>query len=796
ERLKRGPLPLDETLDVCRQIAAGLEAAHEAGVIHRDLKPANVRLTPDGKVKVLDFGLAKSAHEGRRGSSTDSVLSTEAGRLLGTPTYMAPEQARGRAIDERVDIWAFGCVLYECLTAMRAFDGGSLGDVLAAVIEREADLTRLPASTPARVRELLRRCLAKDAKQRLQAIGEARIALQHAHEPASAVPGSTAAAPAARGLRAALPWAAALLACAGWAATAVLSRPPAGDSLDLRASLALPEGVAIPTLSYNGSSSRATLCVSPTGDQVAFVALEGGVGALYLRRFDRFETERLPDTEGAGVPFFAPDGERLAFFARGRIWRIDLPGGVPVDLGPASNTAVGGSWGDDDRIVFTPNYAEGLWTIPAGGGEARPLTTVDRATGELSHRWPHVLPEGGGVLFTIKLATNESLDEARIAIADPATGAHRVLVDGGSMPRVLGDGELVFARAGRLFAVAFDRAARAIRGAPVPVLEDVVTAPTTGAAWYDVTRRGELVYLTGRRVETSARFSWEAAERAAEPFAPLDVDIYGSGIRLSRDGRRGIVQVNGANDKLWLMDLEQRNLTRLTDGGGNDSDGVLSGDGRWLLFTSDRAGGGFRFYRMPLDGSAPPAAYLEGEGGIHSLSYPAGLLGFQRDSAHDGLNAYVVAVAEDGTPTAAPILVAGGPYDQGLPTVSADGTLVAYQSNESGRDEIYLARLGDPGSRRKLTNTGGSAPLWSRAGTRLHFQTVAEVVGMSLLSAADLRLGPPERASDPQARGEIVGYDVAVEGDALFVERMADRLMLRSDLRFWPGWGAAVRARR
>jgi len=791
ERLKRGPLALDEALDVCRQIAEGLEAAHEAGVIHRDLKPANVRVTPEGKVKVLDFGLAKSAHEGQRGSSTDSVLSTEAGRLLGTPTYMAPEQARGRAIDERVDVWAFGCVLYECLTARRAFDGGSLGDVLAAVIEREADLARLPAATPARVPELLRRCLAKDARQRLQAIGEARIALEHAREPALA---GTAAAPAPRGLRAVLPWAAALLALAGWAATALLSRSPARRPLDLRTSLALPEGVAIPTLSYNGSSSRATLCVSPTGDQVAFVALEGGVGALYLRRLDRFETERLPDTEGAGVPFFAPDGKRLAFFARGRIWRIDLPGGVPVDLGPASNTALGGSWGDDERIVYTPNYSEGLWTIPAGGGEARALTTVARAAGELSHRWPHVLPDGAGVLFAIKLATNASLDEARIAIADAETGAHRVLIDGGSMPRTIDGDELVFARAGRLYAVALERAARAIRGAPVPVLEDVVTAPTTGAAWYDVTPRGELVYLTGGRVETSAKFSWESAARAAEPLDGLDADN-GSGHRLSRDGLRGVVQINGANDKLWLLDLEQRNLTRLTEGGGNDSDGVLSADGRWLMFTSDRAGGGYRFYRMPLDGSAPPTAYLEGEGGIHSLSYPARLLGFQRD-ASDGLDAYVVAVAEDGTPTAAPILVAGGPYDQGFPTVSPDGTLVAYQSNESGRDEIYLARLGDPGSRRKLTNTGGTAPLWSRAGTRLFFQTAAGVVSMSLLSAADLRLGAPEPASDPAAEGEIVGYDVAVEGDALLVERMADRLMLRRDLRLWPGFGAAVRASR
>jgi len=791
ERLRRGPLPLAEALDVCRQIAEGLEAAHEAGVIHRDLKPANIRLTPEGKVKVLDFGLAKPANEGHSGSSTDSVLSTEAGRLLGTPTYMAPEQARGKSIDKRVDIWAFGCVLYECLSARRAFDGESLSDVLAAVIEREADLTRLPAATPARVRELLRRCLAKDARQRLQAIGEARVALERAGEPPAPSAGS------ARGLRAVLPWASAALALGGWAATAlVLGRPHPGAAPELRASLALPDAVAIPTLSYNGSSSRATLTESPAGDQVAFVGLENGVGALYLRRFDSFDTERLPDTEGAGVPFFSPDGKRLAFFARGRIWRIDLPGGVPVDLGPASNTAVGGSWGDDDRLVYTPNYAEGLWTIPAAGGEARALTRVDRGAGELSHRWPCVLPGGAGVLFTIKSASNESLDDARIALADPVTGEHRVLVEGGSVPRYLDGGELVFARAGRLYAVAFDLAAGTIRGAPSAVLDGVVTSPTTGAAWFDVTRQGELVYLTGGRVETSARFSWESAARPAEALASLDARIYGSGIRLARDLGRAIAQVNGANDKLWLVDLERMNSTRLTDGGGNDSDGLLSADGRWLLFTSDRAGGGYRFYRMPLDGSAPPAAYLEGEGGIHSLTYAASMLGFHRDSARDGLDAYVIAVAEDGTPAGKPILVAGGPYDQGFPTVSADGALVAYQSNESGRDEVYLVRLADPGSRRRLTNDGGSAPLWSRDGSRLFLQSAAGIASMALLSPAELRFGAPERATAPEATGEIAGYDVGADGASLFVERMADRLMLRRDLRLWPGWGASVRAHR
>ena len=799
ERLKRGPLPLDEALDVCRQIAEGLEAAHEAGVIHRDLKPANIRVTPEGKVKVLDFGLAKPANEGHGGSSTDSVLSTEAGRLLGTPTYMAPEQARGKSIDKRVDIWAFGCVLYECLTAKRAFEGETLTDVFAAVIEREPDLAKLPAAMPPRVRELLRRCLAKDVRHRLQAIGEARIALERAGDPSGDSGLSLAAREPSSGTRrrrSLLPWVLAALALAGWIATAVvLTQRTPSASLELRTSLVLPDSQGIPTLTYNGSASLATLAVSPAGDSIVYVGLQDGVGALYLRRFDSFDAVRLTNTEGASVPFFAPDGQRLAFFARGRIWRIDLPGGVPVDLGPASATAVGGSWGDDDVLVYTPNYADPLWAIPASGGKARALTTIDRAAGEVSHRWPCVLPGSDGVLFTIKSATDESFDDACIAIADAMTGAHRVLVEGGSMPRYLDGGRLVFARNGRLYTIAFDLASQTTRGAPVLVLDGVATGPNNGAAWYDLTPQGLLVYLAGGRLEVGSRFSFEGPGRPARELEVLKGE-FSSNLHFAPDFKRVVAQLNGANDKLWMIDVEQMDLTRLTDGGGNDSDGVLSPDGRWLLFASDRAGGGYRFYRAPLDRSAPPAVLLEGEGGIYCLSYGANMLGIFLESARDGLDAYVVAVAEDGTPAGKSILVAGGPHDQNCPTVSADGALVAYQSSESGRDEVYVARLAEPGSRRRLTKDGGSSPLWSRDGSRLFYKGSEGVVAVALLSAAELRFDAPQVVAASLKPDDIVGFDLAPEGSSVFVHRIADRLMLRRDLRLWPAWGASLRPSR
>jgi serine/threonine-protein kinase len=772
---------------------------------HRDLKPANVKLTPDGRVKVLDFGLAK-ALEGDTGtasgsnqlshSPTMSRHMTEAGMIMGTAAYMSPEQARGRAVDKRADIWSFGVVLFELLAGDRLFAGDTVSDVLAAVLRQEIDWTRLPATTPPRLRELLRRCLEKDVKQRLQAIGEARIALARASDLSdvsavvasaapSKVPGS-----AFRGA-----WAIAALLLIGWIVTAVsLSRRAPGSPSDLRTSLALPDGLGIPTATYYGSQSLATLALSPRGDQVAFVGWrDGDGGALYLRRFDSFDAVRLTRTEGATAPFFSPDGGRLAFFARGRLWRIDLPGGVPRDLAPAGASSVGGSWGDDGGIVYAPNYAEGLWTVPAEGGTPRPLTKLDSAAGELSHRWPCVLPGGASVLFVIKLSSNETMDDARIAVADVKTGEHRVLVEGGSMPRYLDGGRLVFARGGKLYTVAFDLATRAIRGAPVPVLEDVATGPNNGAAWYDLTRAGMLAYATGGKITMTGRFSWESPGRPPQVLDRLDASTFGPAI-LSRDARRAVMQVVAANDKLWLIDLEQMNATRLTSGGGNDSAGVLSPDGRFVLFPSDRGGGGYHFYRMPANGSAPPSALMEGTGRIHSVSYPAHMLGFSLGSGQNGLDAYVVALADDGTLAGKPIMVGGGAGDQDGPTVSADAALVAYQSSESGRAEIYVARLADPGARRRVTNDGGFVPRWSRDGKRLLYASPRDnqVFALTLRSAAELRFDPPQAVTASGSGGRIVSFDIAPDGTAVLVGRVADPLMLRHDIRLWPGWGKTL----
>jgi len=460
ERLRRGPIPADEAIAIARQIAEALEAAHEKGIVHRDLKPANVKLAADGTVKVLDFGLAK-AWSGEAAASDSSAdfsrsptlarSSTEAGLILGTAAYMSPEQARGKAVDKRADIWAFGVVVFEMLTGRKLFEGETVTDVLAAVVRQEIDWQALPAATPGLLRRLLKSCLERDPRQRLHDAADARIVLDELLRGPSPEERAASASVAGRP-RPWWPLALALAALVGGAA-GYLARRPAPAARAERWLLALPEGVSVNPV------NQPALALSRDGRlQVAAVLTESGAAQLLLRDSQELLPRLLPDTDGASSPFFSPDGAWVGFFRRDGLYKAPLGGGPPVRLADTTAQNRGGTWSTDGFVYFVPDTVVGLSRVPESGGAVEVVTRLDAGRDERTHRWPQALDDGS-VLFTCDTAVStEYYDDARIEAVRPATGERKVLVESASMARHAGRGPLVFARGGSLFAVALDSA--------------------------------------------------------------------------------------------------------------------------------------------------------------------------------------------------------------------------------------------------------------------------------------------------------------------------------------------------
>jgi serine/threonine-protein kinase len=446
ERLAAGALGMEDAIDVLRQIAEALEAAHEKGIVHRDLKPGNIKVTPDGKVKVLDFGLAKAFGVEAPGSDVSQSPTlvrdgTASGVILGTAAYMSPEQARGKALDKRTDIWSFGCVFYECLTGKQAFGGETVSDTLAAILGREPDWQALPERTPSRVRNLLVRCLQKNSLRRLRDIGDARLEIEDSITEAS----STIPPRPAKRSRAVLVGFAGLVLWTIAVAFAVwsLTRSPAPERRPTRFVINPPADEVL------GSEGDPAVTLTPDGKGLVYVAFDGLHSQLYLRLLDQIEATPIPGSEGASTAFFSPDGRWVGFYGDAKLKKLPLEGGVPTALCDAP-IPVGASWGSDGTIVFTPGDFSGLFRVSADGGTPEVLTTPDPGKGESSHRWPDALPGGRAILFTIW--TDGTFDNARIGLVSLETGETRVLLEGGSFARYAPSGHIVFARQGALLA--------------------------------------------------------------------------------------------------------------------------------------------------------------------------------------------------------------------------------------------------------------------------------------------------------------------------------------------------------
>ncbi len=781
ERLRRGPLPIEEALDVARQIAEGLEAAHEAGVIHRDLKPANVRVTPNGKVKVLDFGLAKTQSEVASGSRPDSVHSTEEGRLLGTPTYMAPEQARGKAIDKRVDIWAFGCVLYECLTAKRAFVGETLTDVLAAVLHSEADLAVLPSTTPRRVRELLESCFAKDPRKRQRDVGQARLELERAlREPRDANVAGPEAAVAARPRRGLLPWAfAAAIALAGgtyplWS-SGHRSSAGAPSARVVRFTVAPPEGST-----FSASIARsANLTLSPAGDRVVFVAEKAGRAFLCVRRFSESVAQPIPDTEGASNPCFSPDGRWLAFQQGSRLMKLPADGGPQQTLCEATPDQ-GLVWVPGGRVLWGGGQT-GLWSVSANGGtptrhvEPGPQTvTVDGETKVLGLVAPVAAPDGKHVLACVWDGPGtENYHVVSIALED---GSMRTVVRVATEPRFVAPDLLLFTRGSTVMSVGFDPERCRVTGEPSVALQPVLTDQWSDTACIAATLEGTFAFVAGARQGSGRRLV--SVDEAGKATPLLDaVDSFYGAPTVSPDGRRVIVVTLRKKLELWVLDVERRSLALVTSLGDNYSP-IWSNDGSSILANYLTEQGENQLARWHPGRTEPEIlARFEGENRMPQQELPDGSGLLVRRDEFDETSTGDLLLFRHADASWTPVRNRGA--DEAFGRITPDGNWLVYSSDESGRTEIYVGPLAPGGTNLQISTGGGIQPRLSRDGSCVYFLDPQFAMVRARLSfeggeprVVELKeLFNCATAGAPTHLLEISGYDLLPGGGFVWPER-------------------------
>jgi Tol biopolymer transport system component len=776
QRILRGAIPLDEALPIAKQIAEALEAAHEQGIVHRDLKPANIKVRPDGTVKVLDFGLAKAMEPASMSTTPSSALAksptvqspaTEVGIVLGTAAYMAPEQARGRAVDRRADIWAFGVVLYEMLTGRRAFQGPEISDVLAAVLRQDIDWAALPTTTPQRLRRLLERCLDRDAKTRLRDIGEARIEiarLESGTPESLATAAATMPAPPQPGWSRLLPWAVAsllgtvlvvtLFQWAPWRTAPVPMQRTLLASIGADASLPVGFG--------------ASAILSPDGKTLAFVAQPAGRrSVLFVRKLDQLQATPLAGTDDAASPFFSPDGQWIAFFADGQLKKVSVTGGAPVTLTDAPNGR-GGTWIDDDTIVFTPQSGNGpdtrLKRVSAAGGAAAVFTSLSK--GAVTQRWAQALPGGKGVLYT-EHSVPDNWDSATLVVASHSGKSPKVILRGGYHGRYVpatpagglgrrsrgAAGHVIYMNQGTLFAVQFDLDRLETVGQPVPVLDGIATSSTvTGGAQLALGTDGTLVYVPGGSGSTTVPIDWITREGSTSALRSAKANW--SNPRFSPDGQRLAFEIfDGKQHDIWVHDSARDTLTQLTFGPSEDRSAVWTPDGQRLVFSSDRASPGVHnLYLMNADGSGEVTRLTDSPeshrpsswhpGGRFLALYPIDrskmmVLPMEGDTAR-GLT--------PGTPTA--FETTRGSV--AAPMFSPDGRWLAYYAAEGlGLYDVYVRPFRGPGGPWRISTTSGSYPRWSRTTNELLFLKYNDPSPSKIMAVRYTVVGNSFRAETP-----------------------------------------------
>jgi Tol biopolymer transport system component/predicted Ser/Thr protein kinase len=693
----QSPLPIKTALDYARQIADALEAAHEKGIIHRDLKPANIKVTEAGAVKVLDFGIAKwtASPGGDPENSPTSTMATLAGAVLGTAAYMAPEQARGKAVDKRADIWAFGVILYEMIAGKRPFAGETVSDVVAAALAREPDFEIIPEPP----RSIIEKCLRKDPRLRWRDIGDVRMALDEKPAIAPATP---------RRNLFAIALAVALVAAItagffGWwrsiRANDQPLRPLVRLDVDLGPDVSL--GNETPVLSRDGT-------------RIAYPSR----GRIYVRRFDQAEPVELAGAQGGAHPFFSPDGQWVAFFTAGKLRKVSVDGGDPVDLCPLGGNVFGtGSW--DENGIVAENSLAGLFRVPADGGAASRLTVTDQHHGEFHHAYPQILPGGKSVLFTV-VPQDARLDRANIEVVSIADHQRKTILTGAWFARYTPTGHLIFLKLGTLFAVPFDLDRLEPHGTPTAVLSGVVYFSSNSTTAFEFSsappQSGVALYRAGGGPADGTVQSIEASGRMQPVFAKPDAYQHP---RFSPDGKRLalIVQSN-----VYVFDTARETMTRLTFNDEASHEPTWTPDAQYIVFR--RPAGGIGWVRT--DGGGASQILTQSANSQFPQSFtPDGKTLVYSEFAAGGFDLFTVPIRSDpqGLHAGAPEVFLNSPFNERNATFSRDGKWIAYFSDESGAYECYVRSFPDRGAKWQISTQGCFYPVFARTSNEISYRT-------------------------------------------------------------------------
>ncbi|MBI4484825.1 MAG: protein kinase [Acidobacteria bacterium] len=790
DAIPAGGLPLNRFLSLAIQLADALQAAHARGILHRDLKPANVMVTSDGTLKVVDFGLSKIALEQATGPVTTESLTMD-GRLVGTAPYMAPEQIEGRPSDSRADLFSLGIILFEMATGRRPFGGDTPMATLTAILRDEAPLaSALRLDFPEDLARVIDRCLVKDPARRTQTAADLRNQLEDLSRmlesgrwiptPAS---GTTYVRQAPAGVRtspmrpvAVTAGGLALVLIAGTGLWWGAGTDAASDQRVVRFEIRLPEGQVIaPT--FNSS-----VALSPDGSHLAFTPLPGPV---WIRRIDGLETRLIDTTDAPGFresPFFSPDGRFVAFIEGNAIYssmrpflKAALSGGAPVAL-TEYDMFHRGDWADG-WIYWTAQYPGGIVRIPEAGGAIEPVTTLDAARSERSHRFAQVLPGGEAVMFTVAADGMSSYDEARIDVFDRRTGRRKTLVERGTAAVYAPSGHIVYARAGTLLAVPFDVSRLEVTGSPFEVLDGVFMSTNTGAAHFTLSHRGDLAYVPGPAEGGERRLVWVDRSGKAEPL-PLPPASY-LYPRLSPDGRQLAVEIEGPNHDFYLYDFDRVLMTKMTTD-GESHDPVWTPDGKRLAFRSWQYGG-MTMWWMPSDRSAGAERLTMGTRHSPVAFSPDGrFLAFDDKNPETSDDARVLAL---GDRSVRPI--ADTRFGEGSAKFSPDGRWIAYSSSESGRPQIYVQAFPGPGPKIQISNDGGIDPVWRRSGGELFYRSSNRMMAVSVTTSPAFHASAPKvlwEGNYSRGLGSSCGmpgvassnYDVTADGQRFLMVRDDD----------------------